>query len=113
MAAPSATEQVAFLRDLQRLLDEGQFVSTYKFALLLALADLAVEQGDDSGDALPLSLERIADHFVSLYWRHVNPFPAIVPEGRSPRLWQNLGPQNIELIGEICWLQERCPTLAQ
>ena len=27
----------------------GEFVASYKFALLLALADLSVEQGDDSG----------------------------------------------------------------
>lgn len=29
-------------------------VATYKFALLLSLADLAVERGDDSTEALPL-----------------------------------------------------------
>ena len=47
MPAPSPSAQVAFLRELQRLLDEGQFTATYKFALLLALADLAVERGDE------------------------------------------------------------------
>ena len=44
---PSAEAQVRFLRDLQRILDEGSFVATYKFALIHALADLAVERGDD------------------------------------------------------------------
>ena len=47
MPAPTPSAQVAFLRELQRLLDEGQFTATYKFALLLALADLAVERGDE------------------------------------------------------------------
>ena len=37
---PSPEQQIKFLVNLQRLLDEGLFVASYKFALLLALADL-------------------------------------------------------------------------
>jgi hypothetical protein len=33
--------EISFLRKLQRLLAEGDFVATYKFALLKALADCA------------------------------------------------------------------------
>jgi hypothetical protein len=36
--------------NIQRLLDEGLFTASYKFALLLALAVLSIEQGDDSGE---------------------------------------------------------------
>ena len=36
--------ELAFLRKLQRLLAEGDFVATYKFALLNALADLSLER---------------------------------------------------------------------
>ncbi|HEX6852978.1 MAG TPA: hypothetical protein VF139_16400 [Candidatus Polarisedimenticolaceae bacterium] len=43
---PSPAEQLRFLENYQTLLDEGQFTATYKFALLVALADLAVESGD-------------------------------------------------------------------
>jgi hypothetical protein len=39
----SRIDEVTFLRKLQRLLEEGDFVATYKFALLQALADLSVE----------------------------------------------------------------------
>ncbi len=53
LSPPTAEAQVAFLRDVQRLLAEGSFTATYKFALLQALADLAVLRGDDDGDALP------------------------------------------------------------
>ena len=42
---PSAEAQLAFLAKLQRLFSEGDFTATYKFALLIALADLAVELG--------------------------------------------------------------------
>jgi hypothetical protein len=45
---PTPDEQIAFLTKVQRILSEGQFTATYKYALLLALADLAVEVGDDS-----------------------------------------------------------------
>jgi hypothetical protein len=47
--------KIRFLVSLQRLLDEGLFVASYKFALLLALADLSIEAGDDSGAALPIT----------------------------------------------------------
>jgi hypothetical protein len=46
--APIDHTQLDFLTHLQRLLTEGGFVASYKFALLLALADTAVEMGDDS-----------------------------------------------------------------
>jgi hypothetical protein len=38
-------DQVRFLANLQRMLDEGLFVASYKFALLFSLADLLVENG--------------------------------------------------------------------
>ncbi len=43
MTTPSAEDQIQFLNHLQRLLSEGGFTASYKFALLLALADLSVE----------------------------------------------------------------------
>ena len=46
---PSPNDQVKFLRNIQRLLAEGLFVASYKFALLHVLADLAVLKGDDTG----------------------------------------------------------------
>ena len=73
---PTAEEQLAFLRSLQRLLDEGRFTSSYKFALLHAIADLCLVKGDDSGAELMLSTTLIAEQFVRLYWTQVEPFPA-------------------------------------
>ena len=67
--APSSDEQVRFLRRVQRLLEEGSFVATYKYALLHALADLAVLRGDDSGAPLELSTSEIAERIIELYWR--------------------------------------------
>jgi 5-methylcytosine-specific restriction endonuclease McrA len=87
---PSPEEQIRFLRQFQRLLDEGSFVSTYKFALLHAIADLCIAKGDNSGAPLELSTEDLAEHFVQLYW------PQTVPFSRGRRggvLRQNTGRQ--------------------
>ena len=71
---PSAEEQVQFLLRIQRLLGEGLFTATYKYALLMALSDLSVELGDDSGAQLEIDAERIAEKFVEFYWRQTLPF---------------------------------------
>ena len=59
---------------VQRLLDEGLFTASYKFALLLALADLSIEHGDESGAALSLATDDIAEKFVQYYWRQAVPY---------------------------------------
>jgi hypothetical protein len=59
-AAPTPAEQVTFLGRIERLLSEGQFVATYKYALLVAIADLAVQLGVDDGDELDLNVRVIA-----------------------------------------------------
>ncbi|HEY6274203.1 MAG TPA: hypothetical protein VIX19_19645 [Terriglobales bacterium] len=53
--APTSDEQIRLLVNLQRLLDEGLFVASYKFAQLVSLADLSIEKGDDSGSSLEVS----------------------------------------------------------
>src|SRR6516225_2421319 len=73
---PSPEEQVQFLRNIQRLLAEGLFVASSKYALLHALADLAVLKGEDSGAPLELSARDIAAQFVELYWRQCRLFQA-------------------------------------
>jgi hypothetical protein len=87
---PTPLAQVTFLQNLQRILDEGSFVATYKFALIHALADLAVERGDDSGAPLTLPTRDIAERFIRLYWRQVVPFPGALEAGL---LSQNTGRQ--------------------
>lgn len=71
MNSPSAEDQILFLQRVQRLFAEVEFVATYKYALLLALAELAVEIGDDSGNALDLPMRSIGEKFAELYWRQL------------------------------------------
>lgn len=90
MATPDPERQVQFLFNVQRLISDGSFVATYKFALLLALADLAVERGDDTTESLPLDTRDLAEKFVDLYWRQVLPWvPA--SSGVTSRLAQATG----------------------
>jgi 5-methylcytosine-specific restriction endonuclease McrA len=72
---PSAEAQIRFLQSVQRILEEGLFTASYKYALMLSLADLAVEKGDDSGDELAISLDELAERFVRYYWRQSRPYP--------------------------------------
>lgn len=91
MAAPSSDEQVKFLLHVQRLLAEGSFVATYKHALLLSIADVCVERGDDSGGRLRITTEELAEKFISYYWRQAVPYHTA---GRpSAVLKQNKGKQ--------------------
>jgi hypothetical protein len=68
-------QEVDFLVQLQRLLTEGQFVATYKFALLMALADLSVEKGRDDASELILSTRELAEKMTRYYWRQCAPYP--------------------------------------
>lgn len=90
---PSAEAQLAFLAKLQRLFAESDFTATYKFALLIALADLAVERGTDDGSSLELTIRDVAIRFLGLYWHHVAPYGAEAEKGESVVLSQNIGAQ--------------------
>src|SRR6476660_6308027 len=105
---PTPEEQVQFLRNIQRLLAEGLFVASYEFALIHALADLAVMKGEDSGAPLDLETKDIAAEFVELYWRQSLPFP-ISGKSSDPVLQQNTGGQ-AEIISHIIRSQGKCGT---
>lgn len=96
---PAPAFQLEFLDFIQRILDDGSFVATYKFALLMALADLSVEKGDDTGHPLELPVESIAEKFIQYYARQTVPYPA----GDKARiLSQNTGGQAkiVSLVAE-------------
>ncbi len=75
MPAPTAAFQLEFLAKVERLLATGGFTATYKFALLIALANVAVERGDDSGRELRIDLGELAREFTRLYWNSAKPYP--------------------------------------
>ena len=73
---PTAEDQLAFLTKIQRLFNESDFSSTYKYALLISLVDLAVEHGKDDGSELELTNTQIAERFIDLYWQQSTPYRA-------------------------------------
>jgi len=109
-APPEDRGQLDFLQNVQRIFDEGEFVATYKFALLVALVELAIERGDDTGAALELDLHSIAEKFIEQYWPHAAPYSAA--DGAPAVLVQNNGRQ-AAIVKRIAEVRERFGNLAR
>ncbi len=111
-ARPTPEEQVRFIANIERILSEGSFVATYKYALLVALVDLAIERGDDGGAALPLRIDDIAEKFAELYWRQAAPYGTVGAKASGIILHQNQGKQAaaIRLLSD---LRRRAGTLTE
>nr|WP_220770129.1 HNH endonuclease domain-containing protein [Shewanella sp. MBTL60-007] len=83
-----AQTQVNFITYLQRLLVEGEFTATYKFALLHALADICIERPLHSDvnanlhDALDsvITIDELVVKFIELYWQHSLPYNGVADE---------------------------------
>lgn len=100
---PGQLSELEFLTKLQRILSEGLFVASYKYALLLSLAELSVEKDAAPDGTLRIELDELAERFITLYWRQVAPFGGGV-------LSQNNGRQ-ASVINKIAALKETAPTL--
>lgn len=74
MTEPTEASQIEVLLKIQRLLAEGSFTASYKYALLQALADLSVEKAAGTDGTLLLGLGDIAEKFIHYYWRQVLPY---------------------------------------
>ena len=92
-APPTADAQLLFLSKLQRLFAEGSFAATYKYALLIALADLAVERGADDGRELVLTTRQLGERFIQLYWHQSTPYGTDRADTFPDILLQNFGVQ--------------------
>ena len=103
--AANQIAQLEFLTRLQRILGEGLFVASYKYALLLSLAELSVEKSIQPDGSLRIELDELADRFITLYWRQVAPF------GGKNMLAQNTGRQ-ASIIGKVGAFKANAPTLA-
>lgn len=84
----SAQRQIDFLQIIQRILNDGGFTSTYKFALLHALADVSISKYSIYDMPVEVSLDEISERITELYWKQSNVFPGI-----NKTLKQNTGGQ--------------------
>lgn len=82
-------ETIRFAEKVLELLDEGGFVATYKFAMLLALMDLCFEKNAASGIAPDsVATRQLAEKIIEIYWPHTVDYHRV-----SGILRQNAGNQ--------------------
>lgn len=108
---PDAETQLQFLQHLQRLFKEGDFTATYKYALLLALAELAIESECADGAPLELPIKRIAEKFAEFYWLQATPY--VAADDQRAVLIQNKGKQAAVVRHLINLRSDGVATLAQ
>lgn len=98
---------IALAEKILALLDEGRFTATYKYAVLLALMDVCLENTSATGAAPEMITTRqLAEAVVDIYWPHTAPF-RIAP---SPKvLLQNAGRREsqAEIIRAIAVFRHR------
>lgn len=99
-------EQLDFLGKLQRILNEGLFVASYKYALIMSIAELCVEKTERADGTLHLPLDDISARFIALYWRQAAPFAG------GTYLRHNNG-REASAVTSIRAFQEIAPTLAR
>lgn len=97
--------QIDFISYMQRLLQEGDFSSTYKFAFLHALADICIERDVPSNGQLVISFNEIVEKLILLYWQHAKPFFVEGEQLQGGILLQNSGKQ-AKIIADIIELQD-------
>lgn len=102
-------QQVEFLAFIQSLLVHGEFVSTYKFALLQSLADLSLESDPEPDGTLRIQITSIAEKFIAYYWLQAMPFH--MSNDDHCVLQQNMGPSNAAIVGMVAEVRRRHGTL--
>jgi len=102
MMENDSARQLDFISYIQRLLVEGDFSATYKYALLHALADICIEKplNDNPNAPLEISFSEIVEKFIALYWQHAVPFTVGSQQQAGDLLKQNTGKQ-AKIITEL------------
>lgn len=90
LPSPTPEDQLRFVQDIQHVFAEDDFTATYKFALLIALADLAVELGVDDARELVLPTRQSGERFIQMYWRHALPYCNGLPDSSPGLLVQTM-----------------------
>lgn len=75
MTSQPADATVLFIERFLGLLDQGRYVATYKYAVLLGLIDLALERTlRDGTPPTTVTTRLLADKIIELYWRQSSLF---------------------------------------
>ena len=57
------------------VLEDGKFSATYKYAVILALTDLCIEQGSPDDQPPAFTTRQVARRVLDIYWSHSREFP--------------------------------------
>lgn len=69
-------DAISLAEKILNLLDQGRITSTYKYAVLLSLLDLVLEQTSKYGvPPQTITTRQLAEKTIEIYWPHTNPFP--------------------------------------
>lgn len=88
---------------LIQLLDEGSFTATYKYAVLIGLMDLCLEQTTARG--IPpnfVTTQQLAEKVIELYWLHCTPYGK-----KGVVLRQNRQGTQVEIVTRILAFRKR------
>jgi diadenosine tetraphosphate (Ap4A) HIT family hydrolase len=103
IVSDAVSDVAGFGERVLQLLDEGRFTATYKYAVLLALTELCLEQGAGSG-APAFTTRQLAEKVVELYWPQTAPYQG---QAGARVLAQNRGGQ-AEIVALIQRFREHC-----
>src|SRR5438105_2457608 len=95
---PTSDEQIRFMVNIQRLLDEGLFTASYKFALLLALAVLldtriaaiGIAQSYCWESPKPVEFGQAGLNWENVGWKVTVGFTTLLNRGRRTT-WRSCG----------------------
>jgi len=107
-SAPADRGLVGLAEKILALLDEGRFTATYKYAVLLAILDLALEKTSRTGAAPEMLVTReVAEKVLEIYWPHTIPYSL---DGEGQVLLQNAGRAGAQarIITEISTFRATC-----
>jgi len=95
---------IKFAERILTLLDRGSFVATYKYAVMLGLMDLCLEETSKMGAAPTMVTSRqLTEKVLETYWPHTVPYDC---EGSQKVLKQNTGAQ-AKILTDIAKFKER------
>lgn len=100
-------ELLAFLEQMLLLLSQGNFTTTYKYALLLALLDLCLEGAGKGAPPTALTTRQIAERMIEIYWPHSDPFDNKVLAQSTNRHGNRTERSQIGILSKIIQLRQR------
>ena len=101
-------DTIAFAERLLELLDRGVFTATYKYAVLLGLLDLVIENMSVSG-APPRQLTtlQLAEKVLTTYWGHTLPYDVSMTGSATLRQNRGRADSQAEIISRIGRFREK------